>query len=54
MIAMREITKAEQEIYKETAKILKGTDRRVFMARCSESIGIWRAILCGERVSVES
>jgi len=31
MIAMREITKAEQEIYKETAKILKGTDRRVFI-----------------------
>ena len=30
---MIELTKAEQEIYQETAKILKGSDRRVFMAR---------------------
>jgi hypothetical protein len=36
---MREITKAEQELYKETAKILKGSDRRVFMARVVETLG---------------
>lgn len=36
---MREITKAEQELYRETAKILKGTDRRVFMARVVETLG---------------
>ena len=36
---MKEITKAEQELYKETAKILKGTDRRVFMARVVEALG---------------
>ncbi len=36
---MREITKEEQEIYKETAKILKGTDRRVFMARVVKVLG---------------
>ena len=36
---MREITKAEEEIYKETAKILKGTHRRVFMARVVKALG---------------
>lgn len=36
---MREITKAEQALYKETAKILKGTDRRVFMARVVKTLG---------------
>ena len=36
---MRKITKAEQKLYKETAKILKGTDRRVFMARVVETLG---------------
>jgi hypothetical protein len=36
---MRKVTKAEQELYKETAKILKGTDRRVFMARVVETLG---------------
>jgi len=36
---MREITKAEEELYKETAKILKGTERRVFMARVVKTLG---------------
>jgi len=36
---MREITKAEKELYKETAKILKGTERRVFMARVVKTLG---------------
>ena len=36
---MIEITKAEQEIYQETAKILKGSDRRVFMARVVKVLG---------------
>ncbi|SFV70156.1 hypothetical protein MNB_SV-13-1298 [hydrothermal vent metagenome] len=36
---MIEITKAEEELYKETAKILKGTDRRVFMARVVKALG---------------
>jgi len=36
---MREITEAEKEIYIETAKILKGTDRRVFMARVVNALG---------------
>ena len=36
---MREITKIEKDIYRETAKILKGTDRRVFMARVVELLG---------------
>ena len=36
---MREITKAEEELYKETAKILKGTERRVFMARVVKILG---------------
>jgi hypothetical protein len=36
---MKEITKAEQALYKETAKILKGTDRRVFMARVVKALG---------------
>ena len=36
---MRKITKAEHVLYKETAKILKGTDRRVFMARVVETLG---------------
>ena len=35
---MREITKAEEELYKETAKILKGTQRRVFMARVVKTL----------------
>jgi len=36
---MKEITKEEQELYKETAKILKGSDRRVFMARVVKTLG---------------
>ena len=36
---MREISKAEEELYKETAKILKGTERRVFMARVVKILG---------------
>jgi len=36
---MRELTKIEKDIYVETAKILKGTDRRVFMARVVELLG---------------
>ena len=36
---MRVITKAEEELYKETAKILKGTERRVFMARVVKTLG---------------
>jgi len=36
---MRKITKAEEELYKETAKILKGTERRVFMARVVKTLG---------------
>ncbi|MDQ7084258.1 MAG: hypothetical protein Q9M36_04695 [Sulfurovum sp.] len=36
---MKEITKAEAELYKETAKILKGTQRRVFMARVVKALG---------------
>ena len=36
---MREITEAEEELYKETAKILKGTERRVFMARVVKTLG---------------
>ena len=36
---MRELTKAEEELYKETAKILKGTERRVFMARVVKTLG---------------
>ena len=36
---MKEITKAEEELYKETAKILKGSDRRVFMARVVKTLG---------------
>jgi transposase len=36
---MKEITEAEQELYKETAKILKGSDRRVFMARVVKTLG---------------
>ena len=36
---MKELTKAEEELYKETAKILKGTDRRVFMARVVKTLG---------------
>jgi hypothetical protein len=36
---MKEITKAEEILYRETAKILKGTDRRVFMARVVETLG---------------
>lgn len=36
---MREITKAEAELYKETAKILKGNQRRVFMARVVKALG---------------
>jgi hypothetical protein len=36
---MRKPTKIEEELYKETAKILKGTDRRVFMARVVKTLG---------------
>lgn len=36
---MKEITKLEAELYKETAKILKGSNRRVFMARVVEALG---------------
>jgi len=36
---MKELTKEEKEIYIETAKILKGTDRRVFMARVVKALG---------------
>jgi hypothetical protein len=36
---MREITEAERVLYKETAKILKSSDRRVFMARVVETLG---------------
>jgi len=36
---MKEITEAEAELYKETAKILKSTDRRVFMARVVKTLG---------------
>ena len=39
ILAMRKITKAEEELYKETAKILKGTERRVFMARVVKALG---------------
>ena len=35
---MKKPTKEEAELYKETAKILKGTDRRVFMARVVKTI----------------
>ena len=33
------ITQEEKEIYIETAKVLKGTDRRIFMARVVKSLG---------------
>jgi hypothetical protein len=38
---MREIIKAEEgeELYTETAKIFKGTERRVFMARVVKTLG---------------
>jgi len=36
---MIKITEAEEELYKETARILKGTERRVFMARVVEILG---------------
>ena len=36
---MRAIIEAEEELYKETAKILKGTERRVFMARVVKTLG---------------
>jgi hypothetical protein len=36
---MKKPTQAEAELYKETAKILKGTDRRVFMARVVNTLG---------------
>jgi transposase len=36
---MKAITKAEQEVYIETAKVLKGSDRRKFMARVVKALG---------------
>lgn len=36
---MREISLEEKAIYTETVKILKGSDRRVFMARVIKSLG---------------
>jgi len=36
---MKEPTKAEKEIYIETARVLKGTNRRVFMARVVKVLG---------------
>jgi len=36
---MKKPTRREAELYKETAKILKGTDRRVFMARVVNTLG---------------
>jgi len=36
---MIKITKEEKDIYRETAKVLKGTDRRIFMARVVKSLG---------------
>jgi CTP-dependent riboflavin kinase len=36
---MKKPTEIEEELYKETAKILKGTDRRVFMARVVRTLG---------------
>ena len=36
---MKTITKEEQEVYIETAKVLKGSDRRKFMARVVKALG---------------
>ena len=36
--SMKTITKAEEEIYTETAKVLKGSDRRKFMARVVKAL----------------
>jgi len=36
---MRKISLEEKLIYTETVKILKGSDRRVFMARVVKSLG---------------
>ena len=36
---MKKITQKERELYIETAKILKGAERRVFMARVVELLG---------------
>jgi len=36
---MKNITNNEQEIYIETAKILKSSDRRIFMARVVKALG---------------
>lgn len=36
---MREIPEIEKALYKETAKLLKGSERRVFMARVVEILG---------------
>jgi transposase len=36
---MKAITKEEQEVYIETAKVLKGSDRRKFIARVVKALG---------------
>jgi hypothetical protein len=45
---MREISQEEKAIYTETVKILKGSDKRVFMARVVKSLG-WGGQIYAEK-----